>query len=102
MLINVNTDNLNVPDLVSGVLLRLNVTGNYTLSGIIPPDINQGNLLFLRNVGTGNLSLKNNNAGSGANNRFLMGGNHNVQSNESAIFVYDTIDLRWAIFGLAI
>jgi hypothetical protein len=100
--INANTDDLSINGLENGVILLLNTTGNYSLTGIVPPDITEGGLIFLANTGTSTLTLKDNNAGSSANNRFLMGGNRTLRSNKSAIFVYDTINLRYRLFAINI
>ena len=100
--LNANTNNLLIPGLSNGVLIRFTTTGNFNLTGIIPPDITQGGLIFVANVGTNNLTLKNNDAGSSANNRFVMGGDKKIQPGEAAIFVYDTISLRYRLFSVNI
>lgn len=100
--LNTNTNNLLIPGLSNGVLIRITTTGNFNLTGIVPPDITQGGLIFVANVGNNNLILKNNDAGSSANNRFIMGGDKTVQSGEAAIFVYDTISLRYRLFSVNI
>lgn len=97
-----STDNLLVSNLASGALLRVNNTGNNNLSGLVPPDITQGNLLFISNVGTGKLTILDNSASSSANNRFLCNGSKKLQSNEALIMVYDTISLRWRVFAVII
>lgn len=98
--ISANTNNLSIANLASGVLLRVNNTGNNNLTGIIPPDITQGNMLFVSNVGIGQLTIMDNDALSSANNRFLCGGSKVLQGNESMIFVYDTVSLRWRSFAV--
>jgi hypothetical protein len=100
--ISANTNNLSVPTLSSGVLMRFNNSGNNNLTGIIPPDITQGNLLYIANVGSGQLTIMDNDPLSSANNRFLCGGNKVMQANEAMIFVYDTISLRWRSFAVII
>lgn len=100
--INSNTDNLSIPGVSSGLLIRLNSSGNYNLTGIIPPSTDSGWWLIVSNVGTGNISLRNNNARSDPENRFLFGANKKVQPNEGLAIVYDTVDLRWRSFGIQI
>ena len=100
--ISSDTDDLVVPDLENTVEIRLNVTGNRTLTGIVPFDDTLAQWITIFNVGTGNLSLKNNNVGSSANNRFLLGANKTVQSDEGVSFIYDDQDKRWRSFGINI
>jgi hypothetical protein len=94
-----NTDNLNVPNIGTTALLRLNVLGNRYITGIIPADNTKSYLLIISNVGTGNLTFRDNNAGSTAENRFLFGGSITVQPNEGLTLVYDDQDQRWRCSG---
>jgi hypothetical protein len=77
--------------------LRLETDGgNYTISGIEAPNpvVNQG--IFIVNIGsTGNIQILNDNAGSIAVNRFLIGGNKTIQDDEGLMLIYDDISLRW-------
>lgn len=98
--VNTNSDDLNIPNLTSGVTIRVDTTGNRDLTGIVPPDTGQSSILFITNVGTGTLRLKNNDAGSQANNRFIMGTNENLSTDQSAIFVYDTTGLHWRMYAI--
>jgi hypothetical protein len=97
-----NTNNYNPADLDSTVLLRLSSTRNFSLTGIVPPDITEARMIFLYNVGTNNIKLKNNDASSDAENRFLFGSNKNIQPDEGLGMVYDPVSLRWRAFGINI
>ena len=101
-IIAVNTNNLLIPNLANVYLIRINATGNYSLTGIIPADITQAQAIQVFNIGSGNLSFKDNDAGSSANNRFLIGSDRTVQTNEGIGFVYDPISLRWRGSGVII
>lgn len=91
-----NTDDAVIPNIGSSVLIRLTTAGPLPdLTGIIPDDITKSAMIMLLNVGATSIILRNNDAGSAAQNRFLMGGNITLQPDEGAIFVYDTVDLRW-------
>lgn len=100
--INMNTDDLVVTDIETAIVLRINSTGNYTLSGIVPSDITKAWMLFVTNVGAGNISLKNNDIGSTAENRFLLGGNKTIQTDEGILLFYDPISNRWRGSGILI
>lgn len=100
--INANTNNLLIPNLGSSLLIRLDFTGNYFLTGIVPNDITKGQWIIIINVGTGQGSVKDNDAGSTAQNRFLLGANKTIQTNEGLALVYDTVDTRWRSFAISI
>jgi len=100
--INANTNNLLIPNLGGSLLVRLNFTGNYSLTGIVPNDITKGQWIILNNVGTGSGIFKDNDAGSIAQNRFIIGANKTVQTDEGIALVYDTVDQRWRSFAINI
>ena len=97
-----NTDDLVVPNLENTVEIRLNPDGNHYLTGLTPFDDTLAQWIVIFNVGTGNLNFKNNDAGSVANARFLMGANKTVQPNEGMTFLYDDVDKRWRSFAINI
>ena len=100
--INANTNNLLIPGFGSGLLIRLNFTGNYSLTGIVPSDTSKGQWVILNNVGSGLGTFKDNDGNSTAQNRFIIGANKTVQTNEGLALVYDTVDLRWRSFAINI
>lgn len=63
---------------------------------------NDGELIRIVNVGSNNLVLKHQNAGSRAENRLICTGAADITlaANEAAIGWYDEITLRWRIFKL--
>lgn len=100
--ISADTNDLVVPGMSNFVLIRTNVTGNHSLTGITPPTLTDGWWAIVYNIGIGNLSLKDNDAASSATGRLLMGSNKSVQTNESVSFIYDVVSLRWRIMGINI
>jgi hypothetical protein len=100
VVVSANTDDLNVVDLEKVAVLRLDFTANYSLTGIVVADPTKAVFLFIANVGSGNGTLKNNAAQSIAANRFLIGQNRILQSDEGILIVYDPISTRWRGAGI--
>lgn len=97
-----NTNNLVITNIQTAIIIRLSSTGNHRLTGLVPFNDNKAWMLFLANVGTGNIILKNNDAASSANNRFLIGGNKKIQQDEGILLFYDPISKRWRGSGILI
>lgn len=97
-----SVNNYTIPTLDNFVLVRLTSNANYNVTGLVPPDITLGWYVIIYNVGTNTLTLKNNDANSSANNRFLLGTDKNLQGDEGVALVYDTVSLRWRSFGINI
>lgn len=100
--ITANTNNLNVTGLESSILVRLSSTGNYDLTGIVVPDVTKCFFFNIFNInpqaptpGSFSITFKNQNAGSAAQNRFLLGGDVNLQPGEGVTLLYDPVDQRW-------
>lgn len=100
--INANTNDLTVPNIETAVVLRLESTGNYSLTGLAPFNPNKAWMLFVVNVGTNNITIPDNSAASLAENRFLLGANKTIQKDEGIIFFYDPISNRWRGGGINI
>jgi len=91
-----NTNDLNIPNIAASSLIRLTSTGNFSLTGIVVPDNTIAYFFSIFNVGTsGNIIFKNNDTGSTAQNRFLLGGDVTVQPGEGLSFIYDPLDQKW-------
>lgn len=97
-----NTNNLVIANIQTAIIIRLSSTGNHGLTGLVPFNDNKAWMLFLTNVGTRNIILKNNDAASSANNRFLIGGNKKIQQDEGILLFYDPISKRWRGSGILI
>ena len=93
-----NTNNLNV-GLEGFSLVEISSTGNYNLTGIVVPDNTKAWELKLFNKGTNNIIIKNNDAGSSAEDRFLNGMDITCQSQEGLILIYRPSQLRWSCPG---
>lgn len=63
---------------------------------------NDGEFLYIVNVGANNIVLKHQNAGSRAENRLICTGAADITlaANEAALGWYDEITLRWRLFKL--
>lgn len=73
---------------------RMTSTGNIDLTGISTP-ATFGHIVILHNVGSYTITLKNQNAGSGVNNRFAIGSDMPLPPNTSAMLRYDQTSNRW-------
>ena len=90
-----NVSNYNPEGIEKANMIRLISNGNYSISGLQAPDPAVNQAIFIVNVGTNNITFKNNDGGSLAENRFLIGSNKTIQSNEGIQVVYDDVSLRW-------
>jgi len=90
-----NVDNYAPIGISAANFLRLRTSGNFTISGLIAPVPVSNQAIFICNVGLNQIIFKDNDAGSTAANRFLLGGNKTVQINEGIILIYDKTSLRW-------
>lgn len=97
--ITANTNNLVIPNLANVVLVRLTSTGNYNLTGIQVPNNTIAYFFSIFNVNpatpVGNITFKNNNTSSLAENRFELGNDVVLQSGEGLTFIYDPVSQRW-------
>lgn len=83
-------------------VLRLSSTGANSITGIVAPPAGKWTSLILMNVGSGNITLQNNDVGSVAANRFLMNGNTILAGEESVQIIYDQTSQRWREVARAI
>lgn len=101
-ILNANTNDLVITGIETAIVVRLSTSGNYSLTGIEPKDDTTAWMLFIANVGTNNIALKNNDANSLAVNRFLIGGDKNIQPDEGILLFYDPVTKRWRGSGILI
>ena len=91
-----NTDDLLITDLANSVLVRLDADNNYSLTGIVVPDNTKTYFFSIFNVGTNkNITFKDDDTDSIAQNRFLLGANVVVQPGEGITLIYDPVSVRW-------
>jgi hypothetical protein len=95
------TDNWNPTDIAFADTVRVTLTGNQTLTGIVPAGDRR---LILENVDTTDtLTLEHESASSTAANRFYLPNAENlaVPPLSSAILEYDGTSLRWRVTGMS-
>jgi hypothetical protein len=94
--LSANTDNLLIPNLENSILVRLDAApSNYSLTGIVVPDNTKTFFFSVFNVGTRNITFKDDDVGSTADNRFLLGADVVIQGGEGITLIYDPVDTRW-------
>lgn len=92
-----NTNDYNPTGLSTSNVIRLSSTNTFDLTGITAQG--SGITLILLNVGTNNIILKNNNAGSVAANRFQLTGDITLNGDDFIAIWYDTVSSRWRAIG---
>ena len=93
-----NLDNWAPVGLVAGVWIKATTAGVYQLTGIDAAGFKDGDFIYLTNLGSQTLKVKNNNAASLANNRFLLDNDINIKPYESRTIARDGVLNRWLIF----
>jgi len=95
----VHQDNYNPVGLQETIVLDISSSSAVNFTGIMAPDPDGTRVLYVFNVGTKNITFKDNDAGSDAENRILLGANKTVQPDEGLILVYDNAPsvLRWRV-----
>lgn len=97
-----NTNNLTI---TSETLIRITSTGNCDLTGIVPlvtAANNAGRLIYLVNVGAYTITIKNEDLGSSASNRFVThnGNSVSLQDGHVVLCIYDGTISRWRVWNL--
>lgn len=94
-----NVNDYNPAGLNEAITIRLESNATRRISGILAPSPMCEQLIHIVNVGSNNIQIRNNNGGSAANNRILIGQNRTLNPNESVVLVYDLISLKWRGFA---
>ena len=79
------------------ILILLNSSGNFSVTGLQKPVPDGTRVIYIFNIGANNIVFKDNDAGSLAANRILLGANKTVQNGEGLILIYDNISQRWRV-----
>lgn len=95
--INAHQDDYDPAGLQDTIVLDISSSGNYNITGIESPIPDGTRILYIFNIGGNNIVFKDNDAGSLAKNRILLGSNKTVQSGEGLILVYDNAEDRWKV-----
>mgnify|MGYP006275397113 CR=1 FL=1 len=96
------THNYNPPGLATCNFLRLSASTNISLSGIQAPSPTTFQVIFLINIGSGNILLIRNNPGSLSANQFKMNNDQMLNTNEGVVLIYDAIVGGWRCVGTQI
>jgi len=92
---NSDVNNYHPTGLSTTNFLRISSNNNVNLTGLQAPNPIKNQGIYICNIGTGSITFKNQNTGSLENNRFLFGGDKNLQTNEGVMLIYDDVSLRW-------
>ena len=92
---NADVNNYNPTGLANTNFLRISAQNNNNITGLQSPNPIKNQGLYMCNVGTSSITLKNESLSSSASNRFLLGSDKNLQSNEGIMLIYDDVSLRW-------
>lgn len=93
--ITVTQNNYNPTGLSTCNFLRLSSTANINITGLQAPIPLSNQAIYLVNIGTNQISIMDNDAGSLAPNRFLLGGSKVLQQNEGMMLIYDKTSAVW-------
>lgn len=89
-------DDFNPTGLANANFIRLD-GGNSgrVITGVQAPNPVVAQSIFFCNVGSANITFRNDDSRSTDVNRFLLGGNRTLNSAEGIQLIYDDVDLRW-------
>lgn len=100
--LSANTNNLDVGEYG---LIRIQSTGNFDWTGLIPRGgaaANAGRVIYILNRGANTITMKHEDAASTAENRFYThnGNNLSLQADHVVLGMYDGVLSRWRVWGL--
>src|SRR5688572_23509857 len=85
--------------LANAINLRLSSDASRSITGIALPDA--GQILTIHNIGSFNIILENEDAGSTAANRFSFNTDITLFPNQSCMLWYDSTSFRWRLVSIA-
>ena len=92
---NSDQDNYNPTGLANCNVLRLTCTGNRDITGIEAQE--DSRMIILINIGGSTITLTDQDGSSLADNRFAMGTDRAINSDESVMIWYDGLSNRWRV-----
>jgi hypothetical protein len=94
------TDNFAIP--ASSTVLRVSSSANVDLTGLSNTNIPMGRIIVLVNVGSSNITLKNNSGSSSAGNKFKLPGGTDITlaPDGSVTLMYDTTSSVWRVLSV--
>lgn len=85
---------------MDNTLFRLSASSNISLTGIDATGVNDGKMIIIVNVCSGDIRLRDQNAGSTATNRIITaGGTVTLKTNGTATLIYDAATQRWRLIS---
>lgn len=94
--LSANTDDWAPTGFSTASILRMDSTAAWNLTGIAAGS--DGRLIYLQNISSFTVTLKNN-VTSTAANRFLLSADYLLAANTGVVLEYDATSARWRIFG---
>lgn len=92
-----NQNNYNPEGLYTTAALRVQSDASRNITGLMGGV--DGRVIFIRNIGSFDIVLKNQDANSTAEHRFNFGADHTLAPGQTVILNYDLPGLRWRIIG---
>lgn len=94
--ISSNLNNYDVDE--TQTYIRINATSNINLTGLDATDVEDGQTIIIVNVGTANITIRNQSSNSIAANRIITGGgNITLNTDGSVTLWYDAVSQRWRV-----
>lgn len=90
-------DNYNPTNLATATVLRLTATANSDVTGLSGGA--DGRVIIVHNIGSFNITFKDESASSTAGNRFALSGDTVLAQDTSVVFQYDSTSSRWRLLG---
>ncbi|KKM10168.1 hypothetical protein LCGC14_1722110 [marine sediment metagenome] len=94
-----NTNNWDPAGLADASRIRTFTDASRDLTGIVPKSPDDGRVLIVVNIGSNDLVLKDEGAGSSAANRFGISGDITLAGGDAVTLQYDTTSNRWRAIG---
>ena len=91
--ITLNQNDYSPTDLATNAILRLNTDASRNITGLAGGA--DGRIVLIVNGGANNIVLPDEDAGSGAANRFAFSGNITLNADTGLVLVYDSSSSRW-------
>lgn len=84
---------------VENSFIRIDATGNITLNGFESDNASNGQLFYVVNIGTGNITIVEDNAPDPDDGFITGGGSIVLSTNGNVTVIYDSSSGRWRVFG---
>lgn len=95
--ITANQNDYNPTGLADASVLRLSTDASRNVTGL--QGGSDGRIIVIRNVGSNNIVLKDEDSGSSAANRFALPSDVTLSADQQAILIYDSTSSRWGLLS---